>query len=320
MKAAGFIFDHSPHYLDHLAPFCALMDWPLIVCDDAIAELCKKYYPQVKLIESDFFKLDLPPCIVSCYPKPMIQAALGIFRPYAGKVLWLPHGLSDKGWKSPFFEALKEEDFLLVYGQRMRDVLEAKNVSIPQISVGNFREEFYKKNKSFYDAFIPGTSRFILYAPTWEDSEDNGTLWTVLPKLAEAEFLRENLRIKLHPNTERKYERQLDKLKNQFTFIENMPPVHPLLNRADAYIGDMSSIGYDFLSYNKPLYFLRKEFTNPLKDPSAFLLQAGRQISIEELSLIGKDTNPVNHEKIYRYAFDELQDRIRKLVDEAVRS
>lgn len=299
MKYAGLLLDDSPHYIDHLAPFCAMMDWPLLVCNQSIAETCRKFYPQVKLIEVDLFDLKLPPCIVSCHPKPLIQAFLGPFRPYTGKAIWLPHGLSDKGWKSPFFEALQTEDLLLVYGQKMRDVLKAKQVHIPQLSIGNFRYEFYQKNRLFYDSLR--SKRAILYAPTWEDAEQNGTFWDAFPTLANQI---PNLCVKLHPNTLQKHASRLEKLRSRAEFIDDFPCIYPLLNLTDLYIGDMSSIGYDFLPFNRPLFFLRKEKTDPLNDPSAFLMQAGTQITIDEASTLKNSHVKPDHRALIAHAFD----------------
>ena len=36
------------------------------------------------------------------------------------------------------------------------------------------------------------------------------------------------------------------------------PADYPLLNRLDIYIGDMSSIGYDCLAFDKPMFFLNQ--------------------------------------------------------------
>ena len=84
-----------------------------------------------------------------------------------------------RGGNLPFSEALGEEDLLLIYGDRMREVLRAKNIAIPQIGVGNFRWQFYQLHKEFYNDRLMdqqfGQKRFILYAPTWDDSEQNGS-------------------------------------------------------------------------------------------------------------------------------------------------
>jgi len=282
----------------------------LIVCNQAIAETCRKFYPQVDLKEVDLFELNLPPCIVTCQPKPILHAALGLFRPYTGKVIWLPHGLSDKGWNTPFFEALVEEDLLLVYGQKMRDILREKKVIVPQFSIGNFRKQFTIQHSSFYDALMKdrfGENRFILYAPTW----DNEICWKTFHKLIDQI---PNLLIKVHPNTQQKYPAQLEQLKGKAEILEEFPPIYPLLSRTDLYIGEMSSIGYDFLTFNRPLFFLRKNKT----DPSTFLMQSGTQITVDEISQIKNPSTP-NHTKLTSYAFDEPKNwmtELQKKVDE----
>jgi CDP-glycerol glycerophosphotransferase (TagB/SpsB family) len=314
MKCAGLIFDESFHYIDHLAPFCSLMRWPLIVFEESIAEQCRKFYPDLEILD----KTPLPPCIVTCDNRAILEAA---FWPWAApKTLWLPHGLSDKGWKAPFFEALQKEDLLLVYGQKMRDVLAAKKVTIPQFAVGNFRYEYFKKHRKFYEALIQerfGEQRFVLYAPTWEDSESNGTFWEAFPKLAAS--IPKQLLVKVHPNTERKFGFRLERCKGiapHVQFLEEFPPIYPILERTDLYIGDMSSIGYDFLQFKRPMVFLRKEKTDPLKDPGALLMRAGTQMTIEEIEqipgLFGKLQHP-EQQDVMEHAFDLTSDWPEKL-------
>ena len=41
-------------------------------------------------------------------------------------------------------------------------------------------------------------------------------------------------------------------------FLKDFPPIYPLLDFVEAYIGDASSIGYDMLTFNKPLFFTSK--------------------------------------------------------------
>jgi hypothetical protein len=301
MECAGLILDNSPHYIDHLAPFCSLMQWPLIVCENEIANTIRQYYPDVEVVQSDYWDLTLPSCIVSCQTRPMLGAILGPFRPYTGRLIWLPHGLSDKGWKNPFFEALQTEDLLLVYGQKMRDVLVQKKVHIPQLSIGNFRLQYYEQHRSFYNAFFP--RRHILYAPTWEDVDSNGTFWEAYPQLASLP----SLLVKLHPNTERRYPFELSSIPRT-----HFPSIYPLLAHADAYIGDMSSIGYDFLRFNRPLYFIRREKTDPHLDPSAFLMRAGKQLHLNEIDQIVSGFT--DHSSLYSHAFDSTdnwQERLR---------
>ena len=80
-KAAGLIFDSSIHYLDHLAPFCAILKWPLIITEPQIQELAKRFYPGLEIIESSVMDIrkTLQPFshLVTCAPRPLITASLG---------------------------------------------------------------------------------------------------------------------------------------------------------------------------------------------------------------------------------------------------
>lgn len=317
MKYAGLIVDDSFHYLDHLAPLCALLNWPLIVCEDSIAEQCQTFYPQVTLLRQKFSRLDLPPCIVSCDNRRMLSFLLGPFNPWNGRLIWLPHGLSDKGWKGPFFEALGKEDLLLVYGQHMRNVLAQKKINLAQASIGNFRQKFYHFHHSFYERLLHerfGASRFILYAPTWEDSEENGTFWEAFPRLLDAIPPHLYLFIKVHPNTEKQFGPKLERCRGiaervtNISFLDNFPTIYPLLSRTDVYIGDMSSIGYDFLCFQKPLIFLRRHKTNLLNDQSSFLMQYGKQILIDEIPKMFQEplVNFKESTSLLQNCFDEV--------------
>ncbi len=294
MKSAGLIFDHSAHYVDHLAPFCALQGWPLFVCEPDIAEACRRFYPGLEVRELAIHELrrELPACIVACQPKAFLKNALGDFLPSALRTLWLPHGHSDKGWHTPFFEALKEEELLFVYGQRMRETLRAKGVDLPQCVVGNFRQHYYEANRPFYDALVRqqvGLKRFVLYAPTWDESN---TFWLGFSRLSSSVPSNRRLLIKVHPNTELAFPAELERCKGEIakrpnvSFLEGFPCIYPLLARADAYIGDMSSIGYDFLRFDKPLFFLNAGPKCSLEDKSAFLMRCGEQISIDDIGSI----------------------------------
>ena len=227
MEAAGIIFDDSPHYVDHLAPFCALRNWPLIVCEPSIAALCHAFYPNLKVVETSLFDVQsLPPMVVSCSTK----AALNDAFPWLNgsyKMAWLPHGQSDKGFKTPYFEALSKEDLLLIYGRRMADVLHQKNVLIPTETVGNFRLQYFRTHTQFYEKLLNktfGKERFLLYAPTWEDAERNGSFWEAIPYLTKEMPSHVKLAIKPHPNTLHQFAPQIERCKglapDKIFFIE----------------------------------------------------------------------------------------------------
>lgn len=60
----------------------------------------------------------------------------------------------------------------------------------------------------------------------------------------------------LPPNLQ--FPEEIARLKSEgIQFIEDFPPIYPLLAQMDLYIGDMSSIGYDFLSFKRPMILLK---------------------------------------------------------------
>ena len=315
MKAAGLIFDNSFSYLDHLAPFCALHGWPLILCDPDLQDQARHYYPDLILFEGELFRLgewiDAQfTHLVSCTPRSLLKAALGNF---SFRTLWLPHGHSDKGQIFPFLDVLREEESVLIYGQKMADQL--AHFKIPhQIRVGNFRWIYYQKNRHFFQSLPLGYSfaksqKMVFYAPTWQDSENNCSLWEALPALSQTLPDSINLLVKPHPNTILREAPRLERLigkteRANLQFLLENPPIFPLLDRCDAYLGDRSSIGYDALFFDKPLFFL-----DPHKNPKGReLLPCGQCVTPENaFSLISRfdaAAQRTERQAMLSYSFD----------------
>lgn len=291
MNYAGLIYDDSTHYLDHLGPLCSLLNWPLILCEPVLADLARAYYPDLEVIEKDLWNLTLPPCVAACVSQPLLQAA---FPNQTCKLLWLPHGNSDK---QSVFKDLGAVAF--VYGQQMADRIH----STPILRVGNFRWEYYLKYRTFYQnkVKLPQVEKLLLYAPTWEDSENNGSFWQAFPHLARRVSTDYNLLVKLHPNTLQRFAGQLEtvigRIPKNVHFLPDVPPIYPILDRCSAYIGDMSSIGYDFLTFDRPMYFLNAKPHLPLHacgwaiEPDTFCLK--------------KDPFSKMRKTTYRHTFDK---------------
>lgn len=297
MKNAGLIYDDSRHFLDHLAPLCALLKWPLILCEASLANLARLHYPDLEVIEIPLWELKLPETIVTCDSQPLLRAA---FPGQRTNSLWLPHGNSDKGWNSPFFEAIREDKAALVYGQKMIDFMAAKNVFPKTIRIGNFRWEYSLKTRS--TATLPKGPNF-LYAPTWDDAENSCSFWKAFPLLAKQLPDKCNLLVKLHPNTVRKFEPELEILMGRYArqknihFLSDAPAIYPLLSQCDAYIGDMSSIGYDFLKFDKPMFFLNA-------NPALPLHKCGAAIDAKTFDFSLKDNFAFQRKELYAYTFD----------------
>ena len=68
------------------------------------------------------------------------------------------------------------------------------------------------------------------------------------------------------------------KERNNVQVLTHYPLVFPLLKRTDIYLGDFSSIGYDFLAFNRPMFFF--DSTERIKDRShsTYLHQCGTLI------------------------------------------
>jgi hypothetical protein len=291
LPSSGFIYGSQEHHLDHLAPLCALLNIPLIVTDETLLSLAKEYYPGLTVffispLEVAFYLLERFPILFTTMPAPMVKA-LFLLNQNSPLTIWCPHGNSDKGQNSFFMEALKEEKILLLYGNKMQDFLKEKEALSKEsmcFFVGNYRYLFYKQHRLFYQTLcqqllskLPPSQPTYLYAPTWQDHEKVSSFSLALPHLLETLPSTINLIIKLHPNTLLKDNLSLEKLrwkyedKPNILFLERFPPIYPLLEAVDLYIGDTSSIGYDFLSFNKPMFFLDIEDS----PTSRYLYQCG---------------------------------------------
>lgn len=271
MRSAGLIFGPESHHLDHLAPLCALRKIPLILTEASMAEQAKKFYPDLKILL--YHPFEAPEKIVTEFdtifystPRVLLDEVLFFAETFHNKrmkTIWCPHGNSDKGRNSPFMEALKEEELLLTYGPRMEEFLKEKGVNVPTERVGNYRLEYYQKHRKFYDHLAPKST--FLYAPTWQDGEKNSSfpkIWKELVKFPD-------LLVKLHPNLYKQFPIEIETLKaSGVNLIEDFPPVYPLLANTELLIGDVSSICYDFLAFQKPMIVLKD---SPLSEVGRFI-------------------------------------------------
>jgi len=282
-KAAGLIYADNPNYIDHLAPLCYFLQIPLITNTEEIFNLTKKYYPKVdvKFIENkeiNYYVIKNFDNILACTPKNMFDTEFRFHQDFLNKeidIFWCPHGNSDKGKTILFFEGLKNEKHVLVYGKKMIDILKEKNVfhTIKNCyEIGNYRLAYYKKFKSFYKKIIKKQieNKFLskkptlLYAPTWEDKENSSSFFKYIDVLLTKLPKDYNLIVKIHHNlivqNETKVEiLKLKQSKKNILFLEGFPLIYPLLDFIDIYIGDFSSIGYDFLTFDKAMYLFKPE-------------------------------------------------------------
>ncbi|MBA3236962.1 MAG: CDP-glycerol glycerophosphotransferase family protein [Parachlamydiaceae bacterium] len=294
------------HFIDHLAIIALIMDIPLFLFDENCFLLAKKYYPglQVYLKDDSVFSLE---DLTQEYDVLFTTELLGkkgrsFFETAALKhqkkwrSVFCPHGFSDKAFH---FELCVLEDITLIYGDNMIDLLHERKVwdQIKNFVVtGNYRYTHFKYYQEFYEkifqeeiqAHFDKKRPLILYAPTWLDQEASSTFFEATSFLLDQLPEDYNIVVKLHPRLELddvascyqimgRYEK-----KKNVLFLTNFPLIFPILANTDIYIGDMSSIGYDFLAFDKPLFFLNKQKRDHTTDRGLFLFRCGTEITPDQ--------------------------------------
>lgn len=290
MKKAVAIITGAEHLLDHLGVLASILSIPLIVTDEKTYEIGKKHYPQLELIYQDL-RLLTPQFLATHFDVIFVTDRLWAYE--MGTMLeqlfnkkmrfvYCPHGNSDKIQRQVY------QDIHLMYGQHMYDLLKSSG-DLEKIDahlfIGNFRRLFYENHPP---SFI-SDKKTILYAPSWNDKNVLQTcdiLTKELPKHYQ-------LVIKLHPFSDS-------------TDTSN-PLIYPLLKSIDIYIGDYSSIGYDFLSFNRPMYFFQSQGPTLLHECGMLLPQNNIYQFIDE-TLEEQNKLSIIRQKTYQYAFGEKKD------------
>ena len=237
-KAAGFCFGVGDQHLDHVAVLAALLGLPLVVSDERIARLARKFYPTLQVKEyyhtvaAQKIVQDYD-CFFSALPSDLLDGILFLPERLLNKKnlrIYLPHGNSDKGYAAPIIEELRQEQIALVYGQKMIDLFKEKKIysSMDQvIEIGNFRYHYFKQHEAFYDQLLKEipldrSKKTLFYAPTWEDSESSGSFFEALPILVERLTHEHNLMVKVHPNTLLFRADEMEQMKERYRGRENL--------------------------------------------------------------------------------------------------
>lgn len=286
MRCAAFNTGSDFHLLDHIAPLAALMPMPLITTEDLNYELARRYYPQVEVRQMPDLEFQLSSlaeqfdALFECkYWAPHLQALFKNLHKKEMRLVFCPHGQSDKGFRAPLLAPYAAQDIVLVYGGLLIQMLKDLGVwpSISHSAVtGNYRLQFYEKHRAFYDGLVEEeipldkTKRTLLYAPTWRDADQSTSFFEQGAKVIDQLPSDWNLILKLHPLLEQRDPAYFysiaalaEKKTNAF-LVHEFPPVYPLLAQADLYLGDASSVGYDFLFFQRPLYFFPPEHPGKL--------------------------------------------------------
>jgi hypothetical protein len=316
----------GPHtHLDHLGVFSHLVGIPVIVTEPETLTLAQIYYPQIDVSYKDFLELSSKYLVdnfsvivhsgrkMTGYFTDMIST----FHEKKLRFVYCPHGNSDKEYTLKL-EEQPLQDIVFVYGNHMLDLLK-ENGAIQKINktlfLGNYRYTYYKEHQAFYDNLaeeklykkLSKGKKNLLYAPTFTTAEYTSSYFEKCALLIEQKPRDWNLIIKPHPLLEindpakvwhllLKYEDRED-----IIFLTDFPPIYPLLQKCDAFIGDFSSVGYDFLTFNKPMFFFAPK--EPISSSRGlFLHQCGMQIPEENLSNMYGYIEKGFEENIERYS------------------
>lgn len=305
MKNVAAISTGPLTHLDHLAPLCAILEIPLIVTEYDQLEIGQTFYPMVEWEHLSLAELTLDymatrfEAIVVCGKfwamslKPLMQ----LLYQKELRVIFSPHGQSDK---ESFLKERVAQDIDLAYGPLM---LQEKPGSI---EMGNVRLWLYNQHKAHFDALAerlifshldPG-KKTVLYAPTWSTTATTTSFFEQTGQIVDAYSEHYNLVIKPHPLLEQNqpahHWRIVEQNKEKAFFLHDFPAIYPLLEKSDIYLGDTSSIGYDFLYYNRPLFFLKEG--GRLQTCGQYLAEC-TSIEYEQIELKNR------REELYREAF-----------------
>ncbi len=301
LSVAGFLYGPSSQFYDHIAPLCVYLDIPLIVTEKKVSEHLQKIYPSLIIYEYSY--LDVAQHVVarfdvilSCHPRNHIEGMFGFTEIMLQKQLvyfFVPHGNSDKGHRSELIECIREESLVCVYGEKMLDFFSEKGARhhlFGYVHLGNYREQVYAKLRPHFQTLLShlapldARKKTVLFAPTWDDAEDSNSLFGAIDALLTEKPDDISLIVKPHPNTFQTHpakmtrlEAEIEQIEDVF-FIKEFPVIYALLDRADIYIGDMSSVGYDFLTYNRPMFFLNPNRRDPKEDRGLLLTRCGEVI------------------------------------------
>ncbi len=303
IPGAALNFGNHRHCSDHLAPICLLLQIPLLVSDPSEAEFLQKLYPglMTEVWERETLSLrrlfDTFSLFIQSeyWPRPRWEVVKTMYGGPFGKHrnLHCPHGFSDKRF---WLAQAAQEDGTLYYGPLMQTCLREEGMEeTRQIWCGNYRATYYTKYRSQMDAICQERvwSRFfkqqpcILYAPTCLDQELSTTFFEITDFVDNLppEY---NLLVKLHPALAEKAPWEVEEFMHRYRACHNVlvldqfPLVYPILSRIFAYVGDMSSIGYDLLSQGKPMFFLKNSPSVPVRP----LERAGISLPLDKASTI----------------------------------
>lgn len=362
-RACGLV-NEDFHLFDHIAPICSLLKIPLFIQCPQLFFRYNRLYPELDLSVNKwnfpYLLKNFEAIFYGFNPDPLFHEAKQEFikqKPHSPlvhkdlKLIFCLHGCSDKryvadeSWQT---KRLSEIDCALIYGNRMLDIFSDANC-LDKLSryamTGNYRYNYFQKHADFFNHQIEKDvlSHFalkqptILYAPSWDDPERSSSLESILHLLADNLPSCYNLIIKPHmytflpilgnnPNRWLNLFKEYDKKPN-ILVLHDYPLIYPLLNNIDIYLGDLSSVNYDCLIFDKPMFFIN-HLGKKVTDKDALIFQCGTVIEKENFTTIYQviEKNlPLDREKFsairkkfYAYAFANNTENLSDIIEKSL--
>jgi hypothetical protein len=262
-----------PHHLEHLAPLCEMMDAIAVVRDTAGAEMARRLYPGLTVIIDGAWPPSCGLLAGTIYYSHLLsrERLRTVFnRRSPPRVVHCPHGVSEKQQNWSATAAM--QDIALVNGSLAYDQFEEWGVRdhlTTCLEIGNIRLEYYRRHQAFFDTIAADiiadepAACTVLYAPTWVDGIGSSSFASIIETLIRRLPPTWRLIAKLHPHLERQRgevaaAEALVRPGQRVTFLRSHPLTWPWLTLADVYVGDMSSLAYDFLRFDKPMVLLNQ--------------------------------------------------------------
>lgn len=337
MRGIGIHSGRPITMIDHLVPLCHLLEIPYLCTDPWVQTTIELFYPplnvQIAQPEDHSLQKELEPYDYFLYqylyrlPHGAFLFADNYFFRGDRRSICCLHGNSDKKRTLYWIERYADEDIVLFYGQYFLDYAAEKNVTLKHpILTGNYRRAYAKQHAVHFQKkiapflFQRTDRKTVLYAPTWTYPSmrsdwriDYSSFFEVHQAVLDTIPDDYQVLVKLHPYLVYLYPDEVAQVKEQYSeseqilFIDEVPLIYPLLQHVDIYLGDYSSVGYDFLAFDRPLFFMNMEGRS---DPGVSLFQCGQTLGLEDLPQLYKimdKTDPKKHrqarQQAYEYAF-----------------
>ena len=127
MRCAAVNSGPDFHLLDHIAPLAHLMNMPLLLTEEKNFELARRYYPQVDaqyhpdLEHRLSFLAEQFDALFECkYWAPHLKRLFRDLYRKDMRLVFCPHGQSDKGYAAPLLSLYSTQDLVLLYGELLK--------------------------------------------------------------------------------------------------------------------------------------------------------------------------------------------------------